>query len=141
MFVCTGVTGTTTNAVCAFWRSRIYEQSTTPREKKPAGGGPGDACPALIRQRRQLGCTCQVPSRDRTNPYEAATAGLPKISGCWAGFTPSRLQRTMLERSPPRSMSFPAKEVVSVTQDLSLISTRYHGDRQGGRLRRPCHSP
>ena len=32
-------------------------------------------------QRRQLGFTCQPPSRDRTNPYEAATAALPKISG------------------------------------------------------------
>ena len=42
-------------------------------------GGPGFPC--LNSQRRQLGTTCHVPSRDRTNPYDAATAGLPNISG------------------------------------------------------------
>jgi hypothetical protein len=41
----------------------------------------GSACPAPSHQRRQLGATCHVPSRDRTNPYDAATAGLLNISG------------------------------------------------------------
>src|ERR1700688_2404743 len=48
---------------------------------------------------RQSDRTCQIPSRDWTKPYSLATAGLRKMSGWYAGLTPSRLPGVT---NPPR---------------------------------------